>query len=131
MKLAVERFNKDRHYELVARWWRARGKPVIPPSHLSTLGLVAALEGKPVAAGWLYLTDSAVCLLESYISDPASKKQERAQALDLLTGELIERAHRYGFRSVMALTQHPSISRRCIRSGFEKKGDYSMYVRKL
>jgi len=41
-------------------------------------------NGKPIVAGFIYFTNSEVCLLEWVVSDPGYREKDRKKALELL-----------------------------------------------
>jgi len=77
-------FDLSKDYDILSSWWKAHQS--FPPKreHLSNTGIVVEIEGKPVCAGFLYNTDSKICVFEFVVSDPFAKKQIRCDALNLL-----------------------------------------------
>lgn len=111
----------------VAGWYAARALRAPTADMLPDCGVI--VQG--VAAGWLYGTDSAVCLLDGYITNPAASPEDRNAALDAITGELLAAARGRGFRHVIAYTGTPSIEARAISHGFLAAGSRRMLERGL
>lgn len=77
-------FDLSKDYDILSKWWSAHGSFPPKPEHLSHTGIVVEVEKKPVCAGFLYDTDSKICVFEFVVSDPSAKKQIRCDALNLL-----------------------------------------------
>ena len=85
-----------------------------------------------VAAGWVYLTNSKLALLEPIVANPGCDKIERSKALDLLVHALLAFARDNGAVTMMALSQHPAIEARALRLGFGKAaGPFHIYLKGL
>jgi len=123
----VKDFKPKEHYEMVSAWWVDHKMPVVPLNHLPNTGKIVSVDGEYIAAGWLYCTNSAVCLLEAYISSPTSQKAQRLVALDALTESLLQDARSRGFESVVAVAKNSSIKARCERTGFKETGTFTLF----
>lgn len=83
-------------YPHVCEWWRAHKGPfpgghwpMIPLEFLSNSGFIAEDDdGERVAAGWLYLTNSAWSLLEFAVSNPNASIKKRHKGLELIVEEV-------------------------------------------
>lgn len=114
-------------HEKINSWNNARCLPFIAEHMFPDVGYVV----DDIAAGFLYQTDSSLCFIDGYISNPASDKAERKEAFDLITDNIIRAAKDHGFLSILAYTQHPEIMKRCVRYHFTPKGVYSLFTREL
>lgn len=83
-----------------------------------------------VCAGFLYKTDSSICFIDGYISNPKSDKKERKKALDLITRALLWSA-KENFSTCVVYTQNPSIRNRFLDNDFKPKGNHLMLVKEL
>lgn len=108
-------------------WQNAHGLARLEEHLFPSVGYIV----ENVAAGFLYQTDSSLCFIDGYISNPASDKAERREAFDQITDNVIRTARDHGFRNILAYTQHPEIMKRCVRYQFAPKGVYSLYSREL
>ena len=119
------RFVSDQYGGEVDSWLDARGMARAPGHLLSGNGLIVP----GVAAGWLYRTDSSVCLLDHFITNPAAALGARGAALNAITEQLLRAAQGFGARLVVALTHDTSIYRRARLLGFRDTGPCIMLVR--
>lgn len=111
----------------VNRWHALHEMPVIGYDDLPEIGFIVP----GVCAGFLYQTDSSVCMLDGYISNPESEKNARKDALDAITFLLITTAKDLMFTTIMAFTKNQSVMGRCERYEFTKKGEYNLFVRRI
>lgn len=101
-------------YPVLSSWWEAHKWPAVPERCLPKTGLV--VDG--LAAGFLYHTDSSIFWLEWLISNPASDKIERNQALTLLIENLLKAAREAGASFVFTSVQHAGLIERYKQHGF-------------
>ena len=87
MKLNI-RMLTDNDWGTLVSWWEAWPEWPIPAKEFfpeeGRGGLIVEKEGKPIVAGFLYLTNSKGVLLEWIISDPQYKDNDRKEAIELL-----------------------------------------------
>jgi hypothetical protein len=84
-----------------------------------------------VAAGFLYSTDSSLCILEGYVTNPECDSEIRNKALEVVTEHLLAIAEAKGFTYIVAFTGDESIVKRAERSGFENKAKKIMMFKEL
>jgi hypothetical protein len=102
-------FDWKNHGPVVADWWRAWGWPVMGEEHFPFNGRMILKDGVPVAAGWLFLTDSAWAILEWIVGNPNAAHGERVDAIDLLVEELLRLAKDNGKLEVFSSVNHPTL----------------------
>jgi hypothetical protein len=82
------RILQDEDWDTLCGWWDSWPKWVNPPKSFlpdnGKGGLMVEKNGKPIVAGFLYLTNSDAVLLEWIVSDPEYRDKDRKQALELL-----------------------------------------------
>jgi len=82
------RLLKDSDWETLCQWWESWPKWVNPPKSFlpdnGKGGIMVEKEGKPIVAGFLYITNSDAVLLEWVVSDPEYRSKDRKDALELL-----------------------------------------------
>jgi len=82
------RILQDEDWDTLCSWWDSWPKWVNPPKSFlpdnGKGGLMVEKNGKPIVAGFLYLTNSDAVLLEWIVSDPEYRDKDRKQALELL-----------------------------------------------
>lgn len=108
-------------------WNAMRFMPKIDEWFFPKIGFVV----DNIAAGFIYQTDSVLCFIDGYVSNPDSNRLDRKAAFDLITNNLLIIAKEFGFKSVLAYTQHPAIKERCEKYDFNLKGRYDLYVKEI
>jgi len=82
------RLLKDSDWETLCQWWESWPKWVNPPKSFlpdnGKGGFMIEKEGRPIVAGFLYITNSEAVLLEWVVSDPEYRDKDRKDALELL-----------------------------------------------
>jgi hypothetical protein len=108
--------------------WEAMCEKNITPHHgIPKIGFIVP----DVCAGFLYQTDSSICLFDGFIANPEARGEKRKAGLDAVTDALIISAKDLGFKSILAFTQNERIERRCERYEFQLIGAFNLYVRGL
>lgn len=78
----------EQDWDTLCNWWEAWPKWVNPPKSFlpdnGKGGFMVEKEGKPICAGFIYLTNSDAVLLEWIVSDPEYREDDRKDALELL-----------------------------------------------
>ncbi len=78
----------EQDWDTLCNWWDAWPKWVNPPKSFlpdnGKGGFMVEKEGKPICAGFIYLTNSDAVLLEWIVSDPEYRESDRKDALELL-----------------------------------------------
>jgi hypothetical protein len=121
------------HYPEICEWWRKRahqGWTFVPSDHLSSLGLVASIDGKNLAAGWLYLTNSRWALTEFLITNPDASPKDSIRGLkDVLRG-LEVLALEYGAATLFTSVENEGLRRLLQKEGFEIGGNHMTNLHK-
>ena len=103
--------------------WRSGG--VMPWEQLPPVGFMV----RGVAAGWLIQTDTAMALLEHFVSNPGVPILARSDALESICIALVHEARGLGFSHVVVLPSDRSIERRVLRLGFQVAGRGAILAR--
>jgi len=111
----------------VNSWYVAHQKPPVRITLLPQHGMIE----ENVAAGFLYRTDSAVCFLDGYISNPAAPLLTRYRAFIDITDRLIEYAKDRGAAHVIALCKARGIVKLAVRFGLRATGTYVLAEREI
>lgn len=109
----------------MAEWYRARGDAVPAEDTLPGTGLIVP----GVAAGFLFRTDSAFCLLDGFVTSRDAPAKERHRALGAIVDALTEEAKALGFRCVVGLTRSSGMAKLVRRRQFSDLGRYVMLQR--
>lgn len=113
-------FNYEKDHPVVAKWWEKHGWPVIPGFMLPPVGIVATTDhGEPMAAGWLYQSDSPISWMEWIVGDPDVGAQERGEALDVLIEALKNKADEVLKPLMFTSVRHEGLIERLKKHGFQ------------
>lgn len=118
------RFSPENIPEINA-WYCLRGMEPLNKHLFPDVGFIVS----GVCAGFIYQTDSALCFLDGYVSNPDTTKEQRKEAFDKITTALILTAKDHGFTSILAYIKNPEIAKRCERFGFGLRGTYNLFVK--
>ncbi len=110
-------------YPILCKWYAARKLATPSSDGLSTLGFIADNR----VAGFLYLTNSNIALIDGLISNPDTSAELRKESLVRLAGTLVDTAMTLGYTNIIAVTKSSSVKRICERLGFRNDG-YSTYI---
>ena len=119
-------YSKD-DYPTLVKWYLARGLPLPPRDLMPETGFII----DDVCAGFLYLTDSKLALIDHYISNPNELAAVRDRALDTLTEELVREAKQWGCKGILITTALDKVGDRAEKHGFNFVGDVSAYFKEL
>lgn len=119
------RFYRPEDLIEINEWYSLRQMTPMRADIIPKVGYI--VEG--VAAGFLYQTDSSMCLFDGFIANPLAERHEREEGLDKITDALISQAEKLNFYSIVAMTKHEVIRERCRKYHFAPKGEYHVYVR--
>ena len=118
--MQVRDFNRLADHPMVCRWWHAQKWPAIALDALPRTGLVGTTDdGVPLAAGWLYQTDSSIGWVEWIVGDPEADKEQRSEALDLLISKLVERSLDLGIKALFTSCSNERLIERYKKAGFQ------------
>lgn len=109
-------------------WRIARGLPAQDRSLYPRIGLVEP----QVAAGFLYATDSCLCMLDGFITNPNASMLKRGRALDKIADVLIELARHHGYKRIVAISSNGGILRLAEKKGLSyEPGLFQVYTKEL
>lgn len=118
---------KPEDYSQLTGWYKLRDAPVPPIEFFSDHGYI--MDG--VAAGFLYLTNSAVAIIDGYISNPESDKNTRDNALDWITIHLTAHAKTAGYKLIKCDSKLKEVITRAKDHGFKEIGQFTCLVKDL
>lgn len=100
------------------RWWKAHDWTPVPEGILSPLGLMVETDdGVPMAAVWLYQTNSPVMMVEWLVTNPDASPRDSYAAVSMLlkaVKEIASNAESFA----MTLIQQPSLVKIFAKHGF-------------
>lgn len=107
---------KPSDFGLIAGWYAERGLHVPDMASFSDTGFIADDR----AAGFVYLTNSNVAMIDALITNPTTVPSLRRESVAKLVGVMIEFAISLGCTNIIALTEHPAVRKLCAQHGFKK-----------
>lgn len=105
------------HLGKVQEWAEGHGVR-LDADTLPSIGYLA----NDAAAGWLFLTDSRIGLMESFVTNPKAPLRLRRSSLDEVGAAIIEKAHALGITRLITMTPHRALGSMAIRRGFTYLG---------
>jgi hypothetical protein len=121
-------FTFERDYDIIHAWWNAHGSFPPKPEHLPSTGIVIEADREPVCAGFLYQTDSAICVFEFVVSDPNAEKAIRDAALSFLIQAAKEWAKSLGFTLIYSSVKGLKYISRLEKEGFIKADEDQVHM---
>lgn len=121
------RVYEEADFDQISGWYTDRSLPTPKRTQIPKTGFIV----DDVAAGFVYMTDSSVCILDSFISNPESEDTERDTALNDITMHLIGYAKACGCDLAICSTGSPAVGVRAENFGFKKLGQETVYSRGL
>lgn len=121
------RMFESNDYNQLQRWCFDREVEAPPIEFLSDTGMIV----DDVAVGFLYLTNSAIGMLEGYLTNPKADKNDRHEALNSITLNLIKLAENKGCKFLKCDTKFEEIVIRAKSFGFNELGQFKTFVREL
>ena len=116
-------------YEYINKWWEKQGfKPpgtqILPMDGFG--GLIVEKE-KPIAAAYVYLTNSKMGYIDNLISDPKYISKDRFNIILELIAACKEMAKEVGCLDVWAMSNNRGILQRCKALGYNvSERNYAM-----
>jgi hypothetical protein len=109
----------DENYPILVSWWNAHMWPPIPQDHLPQ-GFIIYYADEPIIAGFVYKTDSAFCLFEFIVANPAVKGLRRQLAFEVLVQAVVEYTKEIGGKTLFTSVNNPNLISKLEASGFVK-----------
>ena len=102
-------------YEYINKWWVEQGFNAVSLEVLPMQGLGGLIieKEKPIAAAYLYLTNSKMGYIDNLISDPKYTSKDRFNVILELIAACKEMAKEVGCLDVWAITNSKGIVKRC------------------
>lgn len=126
------KFSLKKDYNDISDWYLLRRSPPVPKEALPKTGFIVENDNKKICACWLYKTDSNVCLIETLISDPRAKSEERNEAINLVVNNLVDNAKKDGYKIILITSKHNNVIKRAKSLfNFEELQDFKVLARSL
>ena len=103
---------QESDWETLQSWWKAWGWPemskdLMPLDGLG--GLIIEKGDKPIASGFLYLTNAKVAWTEWIVSDPEYRSEDRIDALKMLVQGLEDVAISAGYKIILSIGRNKGL----------------------
>lgn len=118
---------RDEDIDEINDWFEERNEAGISLDVLSRTGLIVP----GVACGFLYATDSRICFLDFYVSNPNIPYEYRQKAMDIITEKHLATATERKYRFIFAGSDKSGIIDRCKRLGFTSQGSQEFFTMEL
>jgi len=82
--IEARKFDLSKDYGTICSWWQKHDSYAPMPDHLPPTGIIVENAKSPICAGFLYNTDSKICVFEFVVSNPEVSKEDRDKCLKLL-----------------------------------------------
>jgi len=116
--MLVRKFIPKLDYSTITEWWTKQNWAIIPVKALSDTGFLIQDEDGPIAAMWIYTTNSAFTLLEWTVANPEVEPEKRSIALD----KLLKYCHDYAILELGAVVLFSSLTNDRLIVRFEAQG---------
>ncbi len=116
--MMIREFSFDTDYQQV-EWWFKQRKWSMAPALLSDIGRVVFDEVGPIAAGWLYLTNSTFSFIEHLVTNPNAGLKAKHKAIRLILDELTKLAFENGASNCVGFLKSRGIVKSYERAGFQ------------
>jgi hypothetical protein len=125
--MKIELYNHDTHYSTLCTWLADKAIPKPNPAFLSSIGLVI----DHCAIGFLFMTNSKLCIIDCISADPKISKERRSQALNYLLKTLEEIASEQGYKIVQMWTALPKMKDRLISLDYIDRGPHTIFTKEV
>ena len=107
-------------YKYIDKWWVEQGFKALDKSILPMNGLGGIIieKNKPIAVGYLYLTNSKMGYIDNLIADPNYKSKDRFDIIVKLIQACRQMAEELGILDIWAITNSKGILQRCENLGY-------------
>ena len=115
-------------YPTIIKWWEAYSDTIdVPKSNLlpnnGLGGYVVEIKDKIVAAGFLYLTNSALAYADYLIADPNFREKDRNLLILKLGEHMTKAALKLGYEKVWLMTTATSLIEKLKKLGYHVLDD--------
>jgi len=118
-KLTIRKIKLE-DYKFINKWWVEQGfKPVsLEVLPMKGLGGLIIEKEKPIAAAYLYLTNSKMGYIDNLISNPKYVSKDRFNIILELMAACKKMAEDVGCLDTWAITNNKGILKRCKKLGY-------------
>lgn len=85
---------------------------------LPEIGYIAFHYQIPIAVGFIRRIEGDYVMLDSYLTDPNAKPEDRDNALDSITNKLINHCRNHNVNKILAFSLDDNTTKRALKHGF-------------
>lgn len=113
------RYFTEEDYPKLVEWWKFWRFPAPGLDNLSDIGIICSIDGIDVCCGWLYITNSNMCLIEFIISNPSVRDNGiRSTAIMGVIDELSISAKEMGYQIAYTTLTNKNLQKKYMDCGF-------------
>ena len=113
------RYFEEKDYQQMVEWWKFWRFPAPSLANLSDIGIICSIDGTDACCGWLYITNSNMCLIEFIISNPNIRDNDkRSVAITGVIDELSESAKDLGYQFAYTTLTNKNLQKKYMDCGF-------------
>lgn len=116
--LVIRLYDPSLDYAELNRWWTLHGSRAPQQRFLPATGFIVSVDGVRACAGFVYKTDSKLCVFEFTICNPEVEKEKRSEALDMLILAVKKWAKANGYEFIYTCANIMRYKMRLMDSGF-------------
>lgn len=116
--LRLKAYEQDKNYSTVCGLYELNHMTPVEKGFLPAVGHIAYDDRTPIAAGFLLCTDTSLCIIEYFVSNPNVDWKLRSDAIIMIIRELIEDSRFLGFSRVVASFDSDRLLEKAKETGF-------------
>lgn len=114
--------DENLYYPIIKKWWEDWKMIPLTPDSLPETGVMISNEGTFICCGFLYRTDSSICVLGWLISDRQKRNRPlRKGSLELLITTLEKLGKNMGYKHTFVPARNPSLVKKLESQGYNTK----------
>lgn len=111
-------YDQDQNYEFIKELYKMNGISPFAKEFLPTCGYIAFDKSLLIAAGFLLCTDTNLCFIEYFVSNPTVDWKIRNDAIIMIVEALLEDAKTFGFKVACANFKNKRLAEKASKLGF-------------
>ncbi len=131
MELTYELYEQRKHFPIVYGWWKAHRDGPIDIGSLGATGVVAYDGETPIAATWLFLTNSQVACMGWTVSNPGAEIMVISAALMGLHLHCEDICSKNGYTRILGFSSSSGLTKMMEREGFVKLVTHDLLIKKV
>lgn len=115
----VEEFILKKHFPMICKWWDSYNQSELSPNLFFTKGLILMESGLPIAASWIYETNTSSCQVGWTIVNPQLGPKKKLFALNRILDHIISLAQSMGYEFIQSFSNKSALTKLMQRKGFQ------------